>query len=213
MLLVDDLAGQGILVQSFWFTHYVCFCASYCSLYLHKSKHHRLSSSSDADHIRDDARELFGLAERCQRHLAKATRRNCPSRRYSIILEELRREVHRQINSSGFPRPINAKEQTSTEPALECSAPEVLGQRDVAESDIANYPPPFLPELEMSDLTPSDDIGQDLNFLSNQLEEGSVWWTQLDSWVYTLPFTSYFYISDVFIRSFSSIHNDSSMFN
>lgn len=27
MTLVVSLADQGILVQSFWFTHYVCFCA------------------------------------------------------------------------------------------------------------------------------------------------------------------------------------------
>lgn len=192
MLLVDDLAGQGILVQSFWFTHYVCFCAIIV-VYIYTIQHHRLSSSSDADDTRDDARELFGLAEKCQRHLAKATRRNCPSRRYSIILEELRREVHRQINSSGLPRPINAKEQTSVESSLEQLRypPEVLGQRDVPESDIANYPPPFLPELEMSDLTPSDELGQGLNFLNNQLEEGSMWWTQLDSWVCVLSSTSY----------------------
>ncbi|KAJ9365471.1 transcriptional regulator family: Fungal Specific TF [Paecilomyces variotii] len=196
MLLVDDLAAQGILVQSFWFTHYVCFCAIIV-VYIYTIQHHRLSSSSDADHIRHDARELFSFAERCQRHLAKATRRNCPSRRYSIILEELRREVHRQINSNGLPRPVTTKEPAGTDTASERRhySLEVPGQREAPEYDISNYPPPFLPELEMSELTPSDDVGQDLDFLSNQLEEGSVWWTQLDSW------------------AFSSIHNDSSIFN
>lgn len=83
---------------------------------------------------------------------------------------------------------MTTKEPAGTEMGSERQRylPEIAGQREMAESDIANYPPPFLPELEMSELTPSDDIGQDLDFLSNQLEEGSVWWTQLDSWVSVL---------------------------
>lgn len=97
--LVDSLAEQGIMVQSFWFTHYVCFCAIIV-VYIYIIQQHRLPptsphSSEDPNHLQ----YIFSLAEACQQHLAEATRKNCPSRRYSIILEELRREVHRQIGS------------------------------------------------------------------------------------------------------------------
>ncbi|KAG9673088.1 hypothetical protein KCU99_g7164, partial [Aureobasidium melanogenum] len=48
-----------------------------------------------------DTEHLFKLAERCQTHLAHATASNSPSRRYSIILEELRAEAG--VNSGAHP--------------------------------------------------------------------------------------------------------------
>ncbi|CAI7678002.1 unnamed protein product [Penicillium manginii] len=103
MTLVDELAHQTLFIQSFWFTHYVCFCAILV-VYIHIIQQHRQSlapspsagSPTDVDKLHS----LFLLAETCQQHLAEATRKNCPSRRYSIILEELRREVHRQLGSN-----------------------------------------------------------------------------------------------------------------
>lgn len=112
MTLVDSLAQQTLLIESFWFTHYVCFCAILV-VYIHIIQQHRQSTApgpstaSPAD--TDKLHALFSLAETCQHHLAEATRRNCPSRRYSIILEELRQEVHRQIGSDSAPSPSSGR--------------------------------------------------------------------------------------------------------
>jgi hypothetical protein len=128
-------------------------------------------------------RSLFSLAEVCQQHLAEATRKNCPSRRYGIILEETRLEVHKQLGSRACSVP-NSPENTrvsfirSQEPALE--------QRPAEQVDLNS--PIFNPQ-PMSfdgDFRPSGFVDEpfgmsDAGFLENL--ESSMWWTQLDTWV------------------------------
>lgn len=45
------------------------------------------------------------LAEQCEVHLAQATATNSPSRRYSIILEELRNESRKEFNGEALGTP------------------------------------------------------------------------------------------------------------
>lgn len=85
---IDALAQEGPLFHAFWWTHYVTFCAL-SVVYVWDMQH-----SGHLDGV--DAEALMALAERCQFHLAQATARNSPSRRYSMILEELRSESRRQ---------------------------------------------------------------------------------------------------------------------
>lgn len=194
--LVDSLAEQGIMVQSFWFTHYVCFCAIIV-VYIYIIQQHRLPSTSphrteDPNHLR----YLFSLAEACQQHLAEATRKNCPSRRYSIILEELRREVHRQIGSplqsdssigAGVSGNIPCKSMQNQDALVEQSqlvppnTANTVEQPMALDSSAMNYPP--LPGFQEPDLAAGTfDPGiEDFGFLENL--EGSTWWAQLDSWV------------------------------
>lgn len=187
MMVVDNFACQGMMLESFWFTHYVCFCAIIVA-YIYTIQQHqssRDSNSPSASSSADEAHDIFRLAETCQQHLARATRRNCPSRRYSIILEELRLEVHRQIGSNGQPasnirRPDNeASERIPTEFS---NPKEGTGINQPAmASDSMNYGP-FLANLPAAtNLEANHDIGDDFNFLESL--EGSAWWTQLDSWV------------------------------
>lgn len=190
MTLVDDLAQQGILIQSFWFTHYVCFCAILV-VYIHTIQQHRQalapspsssSSSATSPGDADKLRYLFSLAESCQQHLAEATRQNCPSRRYSIILEELRQEVHRQIGaadpdpSTGRQEPSHGDNATAQEPlpSTKSERPVSLDAVPVDYSAISGILQPS--ELGAPSIPPGDDQG----FLENL--EGSIWWAQLDSW-------------------------------
>lgn len=199
MKLVDSLAKQAVLIQSFWFTHYVCFCAIIV-VYIHTIQQHRLASNPDTASPRsvEDSgylHSLFSLAETCQQHLAEATRKNCPSRRYSIILEELRREVHRQIGSpiqpetlencyenlrsnlvrgnetlrvgQGHADPVHVEQPTSMFPNATVHQPAPGGIQS----------PTFL----VGPLGPPEDVG----ILDNL--EGSIWWAQLDSWVSRCP--------------------------
>ncbi|KAL4810893.1 hypothetical protein BDV18DRAFT_149974 [Aspergillus unguis] len=166
MNLIDSIAKQGTLIQSFWFTH-----------------HHRLSSTLGPDELDTNrVRSLFSLAEVCQQHLAEATRKNCPSRRYGIILEETRVEVHRQLGSqfqSSEASLANGLEQSRDQEGIE--------QRPADSNDASNgpsfnpnpmnYDGAFQPSAYVDE---SFDMG-DLGFLDNL--EGSMWWTQLDTWV------------------------------
>ncbi|RAK96091.1 Zn(II)2Cys6 transcription factor [Aspergillus ibericus CBS 121593] len=184
MELVDGLAKQSVLIHSFWFTHYVCFCAI-TVVYIYTIQQHRssdLETSSPGSEDVDRLSSLFRLAETCQQHLAEATRKNCPSRRYSIILEELRKEVHRQIGphtgSTDPSQPVRAKFSTNQEP---------VGEQQISPS--YTYPPiPLDSPFNYSDglqATGLQLFGPDGDFGLIDNLEGSVWWAQLDSWAFS----------------------------
>jgi hypothetical protein len=191
MQRVDALAGQGVMMESFWFTHYVCFCAiivAYIYTIQHQSSNDPNSPavSSPADEVQD----LFTLAENCQFHLARATQKNCPSRRYSFILEELRLEVHRQLGSPTQPHPdvLRLSDGEARERLAEDSVKPREGETEASQSstnltDNVIFEP-YLGNAAAPNLVgTSDAIGNDFTFLDSL--DGSVWWTQLDSWVST----------------------------
>lgn len=182
--LVDSLAKQGVMIQSFWFTHYVCFCAIIV-VYIYIIQQHQSQSSSSSSFSPQGTEystrlhDLFNLAEACQQHLAEATRKNCPSRRYSIILEELRREVHRQIGSplpSSPPINLNQEDPLDQDQFLFTNVDQSVS----LDSSVLDYAPPqnFLaPGFSGASFDPMVEIG-----LLGSLE-GPNWWAQLDSWV------------------------------
>jgi hypothetical protein len=195
MTLVDDLAHQNVFVQSFWFTHYVTFCAILV-VYIHIIQQHRqatapsptVGSPADAEKLHS----LFLLAETCQHYLAEATRKNCPSRRYSIILAELRKEVHRHIGSDDH-------DSIAVAPAVFVNG-NIIEQRAIAPSGVdhtVSSQPPSLDFQPISGDLPPTDLNaplipvEDAGLLENL--EGSIWWAQLDSWVCV-------YQCDVFLR-------------
>ncbi|KAL4982884.1 hypothetical protein BDW68DRAFT_191781 [Aspergillus falconensis] len=170
MKLVDNIAKQGTLIQSFWFTH-----------------HHRLSSTLEPAELDDNrVRSLFSLAEVCQQHLAEATRKNCPSRRYGIILEETRLEVHKQLGSQ-FTEDFLTNIQEQSRDMFVRDRDAIFEQRPADPTD-TNNAVPFNPNPISYDgnLPPSAFVDEpfdmgDVGFLDNL--EGSIWWTQLDTWV------------------------------
>jgi hypothetical protein len=84
--IIDGLAHEGPLFHAFWWTQYVTFCALVVSYIWDIQLRRRgvaLGPEEETNHS-----GLMELARRCQTHLAKATARNSPSRRYAVILEE-----------------------------------------------------------------------------------------------------------------------------
>ncbi|KAJ5584330.1 uncharacterized protein N7459_004130 [Penicillium hispanicum] len=184
MTLVTSLAQQRVFTQSFWFTHYVCFCAILV-VYIHVIQQHRQSmapspsagSPADSDKIHS----LFALAETCQQHLAEATRKNCPSRRYSIILEELRQEVHRQIGSDGqsvlsLTPTARGYDRTLLQGESASNRADRTVPLDSQGFDFMSMPGILQPAGLEGSIHPVEDAG----LLENL--EGSIWWAQLDSW-------------------------------
>jgi hypothetical protein len=188
MIIIDSLAQQGVLIQSFWFTHYVCFCAILV-VYIHTIQQHRKSmggssaasvSSVGSPADPDKLRVLFPLAESCQKHLAEATRKNCPSRRYGIILEELRQEVHRQIGSNGVSAEADAHSSGGNDNPHQSKEDANHATARSVPCDAHTVDFPSMPGgMQSADM--GFNTGDDAGFLESL--EGSIWWAQLDSWV------------------------------
>ncbi|KAF7555145.1 hypothetical protein G7Z17_g2364 [Cylindrodendrum hubeiense] len=84
---VDRMFADGtVLFYALWWTPYVTFCAL-AIVYVWEIK----QKANGMAEIEDPS--LFTLAEQCQSHLARAMSSESASRRYSIIIEELRIEA------------------------------------------------------------------------------------------------------------------------
>ncbi|GES60707.1 hypothetical protein ATEIFO6365_0006016800 [Aspergillus terreus] len=199
MTIVDELSNQGRLIQGFWFTHYTCFCAI-TVVYIYIIRQHQSSSliGTSSQCIDDSARlrYLFSLAETCQQHLGRVTAHSSPSRRYGLILEELRLEVHRQILSHlrptrqsispGGPQDRRA-DSVPNEPAA--------SRRGVASltSSSQSSPPTlgFDTHGSMGSLALQADLGDPSAIpISDPMSlgdsaDGAAWWAQLDAWAYS----------------------------
>ncbi|CAG8245944.1 unnamed protein product [Penicillium salamii] len=194
MTIIDDLAQQNVLIQSFWFTHYVCFCAILV-VYIHTIQQHQKSkgisssvsvSSAGSPGDPDKLRLLFSLAETCQRHLAEATRKNCPSRRYGIILEELRQEVHRQVGTAEFSVEVSHSGENHESQFLDTNHAAI--QPITFDAQAEGFPAMHPAEMGFN-------TGDDVGFLESL--EGSAWWAQLDSWVSWKPLNATYLICTV----------------
>ncbi|KAI6403827.1 hypothetical protein MCOR23_003362 [Pyricularia oryzae] len=97
---VDGIAGaQSRSIQALWWTQYVAFHALVISYVWDIQRKRWPRGGEGADAVRHA--KLMALAERCQTYLAEATAANSPSRRYAVILEELRLEALRQRTQGG----------------------------------------------------------------------------------------------------------------
>jgi hypothetical protein len=81
--IANGMAAEGPMFNAFWWTHYVVYCALVV-VYMFEIQQRRQQM-----HV-PETRSDLDLAERCRVHLSRATATNSPSRRYGVILEELR---------------------------------------------------------------------------------------------------------------------------
>ncbi|KAI9932701.1 hypothetical protein ASPWEDRAFT_166355 [Aspergillus wentii DTO 134E9] len=168
--LVDKMASDSTLFYSFWWTPYVTFCALvvvYVWQIQQSRRHARGNEVDDSSSVK-----LFDLAERCQSHLMRVTTGPSPSRRYNIILEELRLEAqNRQVVGENpidpcqwAVRPI----ENSTDPDVRC-----FNNLDMAGSLGQEY-----------------SLSQDENLMPNMLD---TW--QITDWL-TLDSSAFFLLPD-----------------
>jgi hypothetical protein len=121
---VHRLIKSGNMLQAFWFTQYVCFCAVVV-LYVHAIQGRfrprrsdrgtplRQSTDQVGDGTSDALSDKFAIAEQCQQHIATATKANSLGVRYNIVLEELRLEVLRQSEKTLGGTSRDAQPQTN----------------------------------------------------------------------------------------------------
>lgn len=199
MIIVDELSNQGRLIQGFWFTHYTCFCAV-TVIYIYIIRQQQSSFIGMSNQSFNDSsrlRYLFSLAETCQQHLGRVTANSSPSRRYGLILEELRLEVHRQILS--HLRPTQQSISPGAPPPSRDSQSHSLSHEPIASNrglashtDSSHSSPPtmgFDVHGPMDSVTLSADLGDSTAFpISDPVSledsaKGAAWWAQLDAWV------------------------------
>lgn len=89
--LINRMAGDSTLFHSFWWTHYVIFCAL-AVVYVWEIQRATRSTAEIDD---ESLGKIFDLAEKCRGHLKRASAGLSQNRRYSIILDEIRSEAQR----------------------------------------------------------------------------------------------------------------------
>ncbi|KAJ5307072.1 hypothetical protein PENANT_c003G04394 [Penicillium antarcticum] len=192
MTIINGLASRKALIHGFWFTHYVCFCAI-TVVYIHVIKQHQASLGDSSNKKVENSSQLqylFSLAETCQQHLGKATSQSSPNRRYGIILEQLRLEVHRQVISSLRPgAPIETEDSQKSLKSNSFLPPSFHPAPVTTTAAVSPKP-----EIMAFDSLPSDLFDSHLvddsfklydNFGFPDSSDTSAWWAQIDSWAYT----------------------------
>ena len=140
---VDRMAHEGHMFHAFWWTHYVCFCALVV-VYV----------STIQDMCRDsisasDRQAILDQAESCLQHLARATASNSPSRRYSIILQELRAEAKRKTAVLTQDR-VSTSSTTATSGNLTISSSDFFGESDPSQPTLQMWQPLFGSPMDMT---------------------------------------------------------------
>ncbi|PLB47725.1 hypothetical protein P170DRAFT_196095 [Aspergillus steynii IBT 23096] len=97
--LVNRMAGDTTLFHSFWWTHYVIFCAL-AVVYVWEIQRTTRSSYEIDD-------QMFDLAEKCRGHLRRASTGLSQNQRYSVILDELRSEAQKCRISRANPQSLH----------------------------------------------------------------------------------------------------------
>lgn len=90
--LVDRMAGDNSLFHSFWWTHYVIFCAL-AVVYVWEIQRSTRSIDAVDDQVQG---RIFELAEKCSGYLKGASTGLSQNQRYSVILDELRSEAQKR---------------------------------------------------------------------------------------------------------------------
>lgn len=132
--LVNRMANDSHLFHSFWWTHYATFCAL-AVVYVWEIQRSRSSACQEESDM--PLSGLLDLAERCRSHLFRAASAASPSRRYDIILDELRQEAQRHGRLNHSQAPV----QTACNPPgpeAAASNPEPLSHIDYGFDEIPN---------------------------------------------------------------------------
>jgi hypothetical protein len=94
--IVDDIFQSSQIFRAFWFTQYYAFCAVVV-LYIYRIQQHLVEPGK--------CEGYFTAGQRCQAQLSSLSDTDCLSKRYCLVLEELRLEAARQTNRHAAPLP------------------------------------------------------------------------------------------------------------
>lgn len=144
--IVDDIFQSSQIFRAFWFTQYYAFCAVVV-LYIYRIQQHIVEPGKCDNY--------FEAGQRCQAQLSTLSESDCLSKRYCLVLEELRLEAARQTNREIAPLP-SIPLPTSTS-----SASRVLKQsRSLGGTGAAHMHPALPPATSAFSLSQTDATSQ-----------------------------------------------------
>ncbi|KAH7118771.1 fungal-specific transcription factor domain-containing protein, partial [Dendryphion nanum] len=124
---VDALFQTAQMFRSFWFTQYYAFCAVVV-LYIYRIQQHIVEPGK--------CEGYFAAAQKCQAQLSSISETDCLSKRYCLVLEELRVEAARQIYRPAAP--VNSIADTTPAAAAHSTTLATLTANDsVANLDLS----------------------------------------------------------------------------
>ena len=155
-------AAGGTVFHAFWWTSYVVFCvltvvyvweiqrvSSTSSLFAASPSGVKITNGRGSQEAEMEMVRLRDLAERCRGHLERSTAANSPTRRYSIVLEELRAEAQAQ-NGLRRSRNETRAEQSVPErdgtPMLGAEQQQHAGTQSQLETEITGQRDDEVPE-------------------------------------------------------------------
>ncbi|KAF2108602.1 fungal-specific transcription factor domain-containing protein [Lophiotrema nucula] len=92
--IVDDLFQGSQIFRAFWFTQYKAFCAVVV-LYIYRIQQHYVTPGK--------CEGYFAAGQKCQAQLSSISETDCLSKRYCLVLEELRLEALKQTQPHRLP--------------------------------------------------------------------------------------------------------------
>ncbi|KAK0101630.1 hypothetical protein ONS95_006792 [Cadophora gregata] len=149
MIVVDtvtDLIEEKRMRHSFWFTHYISFCAI-STLYVYTLQQCLLPRQSGSSTPPDT--HVFEAARKCQQSIEETTTKASPFAKYNIILEELKKEVLQhlgpqytestRLDSSIQQRPGNGHPSQSADQSISLGPTEEIITSDNLAMDSAQF--------------------------------------------------------------------------
>ncbi|KAF1963861.1 hypothetical protein CC80DRAFT_396787 [Byssothecium circinans] len=182
--VIDDYSASGTqLVRAFWFTQYYAFCAVVV-LYVYRIQQHIVDPGK--------CEGYFSAGQRCQAVLEGISETDCLSKRYCVVLEELRLEAARRTTTTTSTDPAESATMTSPSHAALTTSSHILAipplsspQRDPSPASFSNLNAPYYgPAVAPSLPTPESALfNQNFAMSPNSIMADLTSWGQFDSLV------------------------------
>ncbi|KAF2478204.1 uncharacterized protein BDR25DRAFT_330733 [Lindgomyces ingoldianus] len=160
--IVDELFQGNQIFRAFWFTQYYAFCAVVV-IYIYRIQQHFVEPGK--------CEGYFAAGQRCQAQLSSISETDCLSKRYCLVLEELRLEATRQTNQQNRPALAGSPAAQSDQLSLPTVSAGMPISSSTPKSDASagfaatfsyggNIPP--TPESAVFNMIPTSSIMADL---------------------------------------------------
>ncbi|KAF2195778.1 hypothetical protein K469DRAFT_744257 [Zopfia rhizophila CBS 207.26] len=172
--IVDELVQGHQIFRAYWFTQYYAFCAV-AILYIYRIQQHFINPGK--------CEGYFAAGQRCQAQLASISETACLSKRYTLVLEELRLEAVKQTQRLSGPQPPPSSPPSTNQEQL--GLPSASSSLHVSSSTLQNvdgsvgFGTSFLYE---SNIPPTPESAV-FNLSSSSLMVDLTSWDQFDSLV------------------------------
>ncbi|KAF2734740.1 hypothetical protein EJ04DRAFT_564019 [Polyplosphaeria fusca] len=178
--IVDELFQGSQIFRAFWFTQYKAFCAVVV-LYIYRIQQHYIEPGK--------CEGYFAAGQKCQAQLSSISEKDCLSKRYCLVLEELRLEALKQtkphlVPSGSSPSsnllPVASSTSASADPTIQSLTSSLAVSAPTPQSDASTG---FATVFPYGGNIPPTPESAGFSFANNNLMADFTSWGQFDSLV------------------------------